>query len=124
MKTLSEETIAAIAQHAHEANRAYCQSIGDFTQKPWVEAPQWQCDSAIVGVKMHIANPKASAEDSHESWTAHKVADGWVYGAEKDEAAKTHPCLVPYGELPEAQRIKDTVYSCLVKAAIYIEERK
>ena len=121
MKTLSEETIGLIAEYAHEANRIYCESIGDTSQRHWAEAPQWQKDSAVAGVKMHIDNPDATPEDSHESWSAHKIADGWTYGDVKDEVTKTHPCLVSYGELPENQRIKDTVYSCLVKAAIYIE---
>ena len=29
----------------------------------------------------------------------------------KDPAAKTHPCMVPYADLPESQRRKDALVS-------------
>lgn len=121
MSTISEEAVVRIARHAHEANRIYCSSIGDYTQQDWVGAPQWQKDSAIAGVRMHVENPLATPADSHASWMAHKEADGWRWGPVKDEVAKTHHCMVPYDELPIEQRIKDTVYANLVKSAIYIE---
>ena len=44
------------------------------------------------------------------------VADGWVYGAEKNAELKTHPCLVPYGDLPVEQRVKDELFTAIVKA--------
>ncbi len=50
-----------IAQVCHEANRAYCEAIGDFTQKAWGKAEQWQRDSAIRGVEFAISNPTAPA---------------------------------------------------------------
>lgn len=40
-----------IARVAHEVNRAYCKALGDDSQEVWELAPQWQRDSAIVGVK-------------------------------------------------------------------------
>lgn len=48
----------------------------------------------------------------HESWMRDKLAAGWVYGPEKrpDATPPTHPCLVPYAELPEAQRAKDAIF--------------
>ena len=99
------QTKAAAA--SHEANRVYCESIGDASQPAWADAPDWQKDSALAGVRMIADDPTTTPEQSHESWSAHKRADGWVYGKAKDPVAKTHHCLVPYGDLPEAQRIKD-----------------
>jgi hypothetical protein len=92
--------IKEMARVAHEVNRAYCQALEDFSQLPWEEAPQWQKDSAIAGVKMHLQNPNAGPEASHESWMEQKLADGWTYGETKDPEAKTHPCLVPFHALP------------------------
>lgn len=43
-----------IARIAHETNRAYCESIGDNSQPPWQDAPDWQKLSAINGVKFHL----------------------------------------------------------------------
>jgi len=40
-------TTEQIAQVCHEANRAFCSSIGDNSQHAWDAAPQWQRDSAV-----------------------------------------------------------------------------
>lgn len=105
-----------IARVAHEVNRAYCQSLGDYSQPAWEDAPQWQKDSAALGVALHLDNPNASAAASHESWMAQKVADGWVWGLTKNPEEKTHPCIVPFDALPEAQQAKDYVFRGVVHA--------
>lgn len=110
-----------IAHVAHEVNRAFCRAIGDNSQKSWEEAPEWQVKSAINGVKFHVENPDAQPEDSHKSWLAEKERDGWVYGEVKDEVKKTHPCCVPYDQLPENQKAKDYIYSAVVKTLLDIE---
>ena len=65
-----------------------------------------------------MENLDAPCSASHESWLAFKEADGWVYGKVKDEVLKTHPCYVPYDELPEAQKFKDTLFNLTVKSCI------
>lgn len=107
-------SILACARAAHEANRAYCLALGDLSQPPWDDAPEWQRSSAVNGVRGVLAGN--SPEQSHESWLAEKAATGWTYGPVKDAAAKTHPCFVPYAELPEAQQAKDAVYVAVVRA--------
>lgn len=104
---MSRETIAKLA---HEINRAYCLCFGDDSQPQWDDAPDWQKASALAGVDMHLANPDATPEQSHESWLAQKVADGWVYGETKDPEKKEHPCCVPYADLPQAQKAKDYLF--------------
>jgi RyR domain len=47
------------------------------------------------------------AENAHEVWAAQRVADGWTYGPARDDAGKKHPCLIPYGELPESEKAYD-----------------
>jgi len=106
------------AEAAHEANRVYCEAMGDMSQPKWVEAPEWQKASAIVGVKAIARNPDQTPEQSHESWLAHKKADGWVYGPVKDPEVKEHPCMVPYAELPASQRVKDALFTSVVKAVL------
>lgn len=105
-----------IAQVAHEINRAYCASLGDTTQPAWDDAPDWRKASALVGVDMHLANPDATPEQSHESWLAQKTADGWKFGEVKDAEAKTHPCFKPYAELPAEQKAKDYLFRGVVHA--------
>lgn len=40
----------------------------------------------------------------HEVWAAGRIADGWIYGEVRDDTKKTHPCLVPYEQLPESEK--------------------
>ena len=37
----------------------------------------------------------------HERWIEERLADGWVYGPEKDIEKRISPWLVPYSELPD-----------------------
>ena len=112
------DNILYIAEACHEANRAYCKTIGDFSQKKWELCPDWQKESAIKGVLHLIDNPDAKPEDSHKSWLKVKEEDGWSYGEIKDVNKKEHPCYVPYDELPEYQKKKDLVFSTLAKMLI------
>ena len=100
----------------HAVNRNWCRELGDFSQPRWHEAPEWQTTSAIEGVKFHLANPDADASASHDNWLKQKRAEGWMYGKEKDPDVKTHPCMVPFEELPIAQQIKDRLFKAVVHA--------
>ncbi len=111
-------TVAKIAEMAHEVNRLFCSQIGDDSQKPWEDAPDWQKDSAIDGVNAIIANPDRKASESHEGWLEHKRNDGWKYGPVKDADKKEHPCFVSYDELPKDQQVKDHLFTGVVKSLI------
>lgn len=105
-----------IARACHEVNRAYCAALGDKSQPAWEDAPQWQKDSAMLGVKLHITNPHAGPEASHESWMAQNVAEGWTYGPTKDPENKLHHCMVPFDDLPVEQQAKDFIFRAVVHA--------
>jgi hypothetical protein len=104
-----------IARVAHEVNRAYCLALGDASQPTWEDSPQWQKDSALLGVELHT-NGEHGPEASHYSWSDQKIRDGWVYGSVKDPEAKTHPCLVPFEDLPREQQAKDFLFRAVVHA--------
>lgn len=110
--------VEAIARVCHEANRAYCATLGDHSQPTWEDAPDWQRESAINGVQFHLDNPLANPIDSHDNWMREKVEDGWIWGPEKDPDAKVHPCLVPYHELPVEQRRKDSLFIGVIRALV------
>lgn len=47
------------------------------------------------------------ARNTHALWADKRLADGWVYGPRLDAEARTHPNLVPYEELDEAEKEYD-----------------
>lgn len=102
-----------IAKACHEINRAYCLALGDHSQAEWDAAPEWQKDSARKGVLLHLSGDHGP-EASHQSWMEEKKAEGWVYGEVKDPDAKTHPCMVPFAELPVEQQAKDFLFRQVV----------
>lgn len=104
-----------IARVCHEVNRAYCSALGDHSQPAWEDAPQWQKDSALLGIKMHCEQD-VGPEGSHFAWMRQKQADGWVYGPLKDPEKKEHPCMVPFSELPLEQQAKDFIFRAVVHA--------
>lgn len=112
---MSVASKAFVARACHEVNRAYCQALGDSSQPAWEDAPDWQKDSAMLGVELHMSGDHGP-EASHASWMAQKVADGWVYGETKDPEKKTHPCLVPFEQLPKEQQAKDYLFRAVVLA--------
>lgn len=105
-----------IARVVHEANRAYCTAIGDSSQESWERAAEWQRTSAVDGVRSMLNGQATSPEEQHQAWCDTKLRDGWQFGPRKDAEAKTHPCLVPYNELPPEQRMKDHLFRAVVQA--------
>ena len=47
------------------------------------------------------------AKNVHEVWSKTRIEQGWTYGEKRDDALKQHPCLVPYEELPEEEKVYD-----------------
>ena len=47
------------------------------------------------------------AKNVHEIWAQTRISQGWTYGSERNDAEKKHPCLVPYEELPEEEKVYD-----------------
>lgn len=47
------------------------------------------------------------SENAHEIWAQQRIRDGWTLGVKRDDARKEHPCLVPYAELPESEKVYD-----------------
>lgn len=118
----TEDLVDLIACVCHEANRAYCQTLGDDSQKPWGEAPEWQRESVRKGVRLHIFNDSVPVAESHESWMKEKEETGWTYGPNKDEDKKTHPCMVPFDDLPVEHKAKDYIFRAIVMAICDYQE--
>ena len=47
------------------------------------------------------------AKNVHEVWAETRLKQGWKYGEQRNDELKTHPCLVPYEDLPEEEKEYD-----------------
>lgn len=108
-----EVSDAVIAQTCHEANRVLQAAFGDPVSPPWEELDAETVASALDGVA--FARGGATPRESHENWVRFKVRHGWAYGPEKNAEARVHPDLVPYELLPASQKLKDEVFTALVR---------
>ena len=113
-ETYPDKLTEAVARMCHEVNKVWCEYTGDMSQKHWEDAEQWQQDSAVKGVEFVEDNQDAPDSATHDSWMKAKLEDGWVCGSIKDAALKTHPCLVPFKELPKEQQVKDRLFKGVV----------
>ena len=68
-----------------------------MTARPWEN----EIPKELAGVVETLA------ERAHEHWAQQRMQDGWTWGPERDDRARRHPCLVPYGQLPESERDYD-----------------
>lgn len=105
--------IMTLARVIHENNRALQFFNGEEVGPEWLNAPQEQITSTVKGLQMVAlgANPRSL----HESWMKDKVDAGWVLGPVKDEEKKTHPCILPYDQLPKEQQLKDVIFYTTAK---------
>ena len=47
------------------------------------------------------------AKNAHDVWALERMAQGWTWGENRNDANKQHPCLVPYENLPESEKEYD-----------------
>ena len=63
-----------------------------------------------TGVKLPIELEELVEQMSknvHEVWSKNRIQQGWTYGEQRNDELKTHPCLIPYEELPESEKEYD-----------------
>ena len=47
------------------------------------------------------------SKNVHDVWAETRISQGWTYGKERNDEKKTHPCLIPYEELPDNEKEYD-----------------
>lgn len=110
-------TAEDIARVVHAANRELQIVQGDpVPSPPWDEAPDYQVKQATAGVQEVMRNRELTAERSHDLWVERMRAEGWTYGEAKDFDRKTHPTMLPFGQLPAEQQLKDRLFIAIVRA--------
>lgn len=75
------------------------------TNKKYIPAP---VDTSGIELPEELLKlVEQMARNVHEVWAATRIAQGWQWGAARDDIRKLHPCLVSYDELPESEREYD-----------------
>jgi hypothetical protein len=103
-----------IARVAYELNRAYRSSIGEKEGPAWDDCEHEEQLALTRAVNFHRHSTLSFAE-SHELWMAHRKEAGWNWGPVKDTSQKLHPCMVHWNALPQSQRVKDVLFTTIVK---------
>lgn len=47
------------------------------------------------------------AGNVHDVWARTRLEEGWIWGPDRNDQRKTHPCLIPYSDLPESEKDVD-----------------
>ena len=111
-------TLAArdLGRLQHALRREIARMFGDGSVAPdWEESPGWMHADSERGALALLAQPDKTAREEHDRWMAAKAAGGWSYGPVRDDARKLHPSMVPFGELPPGEQLKDIVTVALTR---------
>ncbi|XP_026324427.1 ryanodine receptor [Hyposmocoma kahamanoa] len=94
-----------------------CFYFGNLSKRALAGPPLVQDDTAFVPTPvdtMQITLPTyveqirdKLAENIHEMWAMNKIEAGWMYGEQREDLHKIHPCLVPFERLPPAEKRYD-----------------
>ncbi len=64
------------------------------------------------------------AKNVHEVWAANRIAEGWRYGAMRDDKHKLHPDICRYEDLPESEKEYDrATVEATLKALQYFNSK-
>ena len=47
------------------------------------------------------------SKNVQDVWAEARISQGWTFGEKRNDDLKTHPCLIPYEELPEEEKEYD-----------------
>ena len=115
------------AQFIYEAARlAAIAAKAPVIPLPWSEREDAFRKQFLEVIKRQCGEQRSkSPEELHGSWMQAYYAMGWVYGEKYDKEKRIHPDLVPYEQLGQLERDKDSVFVALCEIArlfIYDDE--
>lgn len=90
-------------------NRGGCAKVGApmHEDEPLTYKPEPVATSEVRLAGDILELTEVLAKNAHDVWAKQRLADGWTYGPQRDDANKKHPCLVPYEQLPESEKEYD-----------------
>jgi RyR domain-containing protein len=114
MHRYSDADVAGVCQAAAVALTQIQSRAGEAAATgPFAALDPDLADAAVEAVRR--ARSGTTPREHHEQWARGLREQGWQHGP-RDPAAKTHPGLLPYSELPAAQRDRDRMFLAIVTA--------
>jgi ryanodine receptor 2 len=113
---MKQETLMKVAEAIINAMHLESQwSKRSIPVISWQERSSACHESIAKVIEKHLTSETLpSPREQHQIWVDEHLKMGWKYGKERDLAAKIHPNLVDYDELPEEEKDKDTLFLTLV----------
>lgn len=120
-------TIREIAYLLHTITSVFDRPDGSVVMT-WAELPEEKkvlAQTAVLVIWMRLtAGEDLTPQEAHRIWMIGKLNNGWTHGKEFCDEKKTHPCIVPFEELPPIERLKDELWITLIKLFHQGEWRK
>lgn len=119
MSESSERLEERRARFVYEAGRlAAIAAMAPVIPVPWDEREAPFKEQLVKVIERQCGEQRSrSPEELHGSWMQSYFAMGWVYGEKYDREKKIHPDLVPYADLGQLERDKDSVFIALCEIA-------
>ena len=107
------------AEFVYEGARLQAMAVdAPVVPEPWAERDEaFRAQFLDVIEMMCGPDRKSSPEELHDDWVRAYERMGWAYGPKRDPVAKTHPDMVPFGDLEPREQDKDEVFIALCEIA-------
>lgn len=107
-------TYEKIASIVHSVTMRFPRSDGSYPES-WGNIPyDAQKQAAFAVERLDKVPIHRTPEELHQLWCELNERQGWVYGEKWCPINKTHPCMIPYEQLSDAQKLKDEIWGTLV----------
>ncbi len=107
------------AQFVYDAARMAAQAVkAPIVPVPWDEREEPFKKQFLDVIERQCGEQRSkSPEELHGSWMQSYFGMGWKHGQEYSREKKIHPDLVPYVDLGQLERDKDSVFVALCEIA-------
>jgi RyR domain len=102
-----------LAAMAHDLSIAIGEMLGVMGPDSWIELPE-EVRTPLTVFAQRIIEERLSMSEFHDLWCESLLIQGYSFGKENDEEAKTNSLLVPYANLPAPTRIMDACFESAV----------
>ena len=101
-----------------EAENEWKKLNGFYKSSNVARADHYWIEKKLVSDGEITENSEEAFRIEHIRWSRFYFANHWTYAPNRDNAARKHNLLVPYEELDHGEKIKDGIYSDVLRAEI------